>query len=156
MNFLKLTIIAATASVLHLGPAVAADKDLSCHLSFTTNEWSILYASASGTGTVTCKNGDSMHVAISAKGVGITAGKWQIQHGKGQFTDVTAIDEVLGSYFGVSTNIGLAKAGTAQALTKGRVSLTLTGKGQGFDVGISISSFTISRLEEKNKKEEIK
>jgi hypothetical protein len=39
----------------------------------------------------------------------------------------------------------VAKAGTAQILTKGKVSLALAGKGEGFDVGIAVSGFRISK-----------
>lgn len=130
--------------------AVAADKDVSCHLTFTTNEWSAIYASAGGTGEVTCDNGKSMPVHISAKGIGLTAGKWAIQQGKGRFTHVNDIEETLGNYYGLSANIGMSKAGSAQALSRGAVSLTLTGTGQGFDVGVSISSFTITSAAGKN------
>lgn len=49
------------------------------------------------------------------------------------------------SYLAVSGDIGVSKAGTAKILTKGRVSLALTGKGEGFDVGITISDFKISK-----------
>lgn len=86
-----------------------------------------------------------MPVVIRAKGLGITAGKWKIIEGKGAITHVAKIDDVLGSYLAVSGDIGVVKAGTAQVLTKGKVSLALAGKGEGFDVGVAISDFKISR-----------
>jgi hypothetical protein len=125
--------------------AYAANKDLRCHLAFTSQAWSAVYSSAVGQGTVTCADGSSMPVAIRAKGIGITAGKWKITDGKGTFTHVSRIDDVLGSYLAVSGDVGMAKAGTAQALTKGKVSLALAGKGEGFDVGVAISDFKISK-----------
>lgn len=144
MNCIKsLTIIASIVVSVTPDIARATERDLSCQLSFITTEWSIIYASAAGRGTVTCENGESMPVSISAKGIGLTAGKWKIQYGRGKFTDVVAIDNVLGSYYGVSANVGIEKAGSAQALTKGKVSLMLTGKGEGFDLGVAVSSFTI-------------
>ncbi|NYT64305.1 hypothetical protein H0A66_18485 [Alcaligenaceae bacterium] len=139
----SLTIIASILVSIAPEIAGATERDLKCQLSFTTTEWSIIYASAAGRGTVTCENGESMPVSISAKGIGLTAGKWEIQHGRGNFTDVATIDNVLGSYYGLSTNVGMVKAGSAQALTKGKVSLMLTGKGEGFDLGVAVSSFTI-------------
>lgn len=146
MNRNKLPIVfACIALAASANSASAAERDLSCQLSFTTTEWSIVFASAAGTGAVTCMNGESMPVIISAKGVGLTAGKWKIEQGRGKFTHVAAIDNVLGSYYGVSANVGVAKSGSAQALTKGKVSLALTGKGEGFDIGIAVSSFTISK-----------
>lgn len=137
---MMLALIAlATGSTAH-----AADKDLRCHLAFTSQAWSALYSSAVGQGVVTCADGSSMPVAIRAKGIGITAGKWKITDGKGTFTRVSRIDDVLGSYLAVSGDVGMAKAGTAQALSKGKVSLALAGKGEGFDVGVAISNFKIS------------
>ena len=37
------------------------------------------------------------------------------------------------------------KAGEAQVLTKGDVSLALAGKGEGVDIGVDVGEFTISR-----------
>lgn len=137
----------ALALALGAGMAVAADRELSCSLKFTSRQWSAVYSSAEGEGTVSCDNGASMPVVISARGVGITAGKWKITDGTGKFTRVAAIEDVLGSYLAVSGDAGAAKAGTAQALTKGKVSLALAGKGEGFDLGIAISQFKISKPE---------
>jgi hypothetical protein len=137
--------VVALALAVGAGMAAAADRDLSCTLKFTSRQWSAVYSSAEGEGTVSCDNGTSMPVTISAKGVGLTAGKWKITDGTGKFTRVTAIEDVLGSYLAVSGDAGAAKAGTAQALTKGNVSLALAGKGEGFDLGIAVSQFKISK-----------
>ncbi len=125
--------------------ASAADRDLSCDLKFSAKSWSAIYERVEGTGTVTCKDGSTMPVAISAKGLGITAGKWKISDGKGKFSHVARIDDVLGDYLSVSGNVGVGKAGTAQALTKGKVSLALAGKGDGFDIGVAINDFKIMK-----------
>lgn len=98
---------------------------------------------------MTCKDGASIPVAINANGVGVTAGKWKITGGKGKFTHVAKIDDVLGSYLAVSGDVGVAKAGAAKVLTKGKVSLALAGKGEGFDIGIAISDFKISKADAK-------
>ncbi|EQD71166.1 hypothetical protein B1B_04608, partial [mine drainage metagenome] len=84
------------------------------------------------TGLVTCTNGTSMHVKITAQGVGLTAGKSRIDNGVGTFTDVHTIDDVLGSYAQGEVNAGLVKSGSAQVLTKGTVSLALAGSGLGY------------------------
>jgi hypothetical protein len=140
--FLLLAIGSALAFTADANPA---KPELSCTLKFNSNDWSALYASSEGTGTVTCSGGKSMPVAISAKGLGITAGKWKITDGTGKFTHVYAINDVLGSYLALSGDIGLVKAGTARVLTKGKVSLALAGTGDGFDVGVAVSDFKISR-----------
>lgn len=84
-----------------------------------------------------------MRVRVSAKALGLTAGKWQIDHGTGHFTDVRKISDVLGTYVQASANIGLAKSGEAQVLTKGPVSLALAGAGAGVNLGVDIGRFKI-------------
>lgn len=142
--FTLLLMVVASLAALP-APAPAAERDLSCKLEFTSREWSAFYDSAVGEGKVTCKDGSSMPVAIRARGIGITAGKWKITDGKGTFTHVARIDDVLGNYLSLGGDIGVAKAGTAKVLTKGKVSLALAGKGEGFDIGIAITGFKISK-----------
>lgn len=137
-------VLALLAMVL---PAAAGAKErtLDCKLAFSSREWSALYTSAVGEGTVTCKDGSKLAVSIRAKGLGITAGKWKIDDGKGTFTHVRQIDDVLGHYAAVGADAGLAKAGSAKVLSKGKVSLALVGKGEGWDIGIAVSEFTIDK-----------
>jgi hypothetical protein len=87
-----------------------------------------------------------MRVKISAESIGLTAGKSRINNGVGTFTDVHTIDDVLGSYAQGEANAGLVNSGSVQVLTKGTVSLELSGSGQGVDLGVSVGKFTISRL----------
>lgn len=129
------------------GAASAAQPDLDCKLTFSLTAWSAIYEHADGHGRVTCANGESMPVHIRIRGGGLTAGKWRINDGKGSFTDVYKISDVLGSYAQAAANIGAVKSGTAQVLSKGSVSLALAGVGQGINLGISGSKFTISRAE---------
>jgi hypothetical protein len=129
--------------------AAAADRDLSCDLKFAAKSWSVIYERVEGSGTVTCEDGSTLPVTISAKGLGITAGKWKINEGKGKFTHVDSINDVLGEYLSVSGNVGVGKAGTAQVLTKGKVSLALAGKGDGFDIGVAINDFKIMKAAKK-------
>ena len=144
MNKTTVRLLAAT---LWVGTACAsaAERELSCTLAFSTQEWSALYASTVGEGTVTCSDGASLPVAIRANGIGITAGKWKIVQGAGRFTRVTDIDDVLGHYVALSGDVGVVKTGTARVLTKGRVSLALSGTGEGFDLGVAIGDFRIGR-----------
>lgn len=152
MKRIGMLAAAAMSMAMAANLAAASDRDLRCTLEFTSTEWSAVYASTVGKGTVNCKDGTTMHVGIEAKGLGITAGKWKITSGKGTFTHVAKIDDVLGSYAAVSGDIGLGKAGTARVLTKGKVSLALAGKGEGFDLGVAISDFRISKLPDQTKK----
>jgi hypothetical protein len=86
-----------------------------------------------------------MPVKISVKGGGLTAGKWHIDNGKGRFTDVHTIDDVLGRYAEAQAHAGVVKSGAAQVLSKGTVSLALAGTGEGVNLGIDVGAFTISR-----------
>ena len=125
--------------------AQAAEANLDCQLKFSLTGWAAIYKRADGHGVVSCENGKSMRVNISAKGGGLTIGKSHIDNGTGKFTDVHRIQDVLGTYAQGDASIGAGKAGTAQVLTKGTVSLALAGAGEGVDIGISFGGFTISR-----------
>lgn len=139
---MKTTAILGLAAALSLS---ASAQTAGREVKFSSAQWSALYEHAEGTGTVICDNGKKMEVDISAKGVGLTAGKWRIDHGTGKFTQVARLRDVLGSYAALSANAGLVKAGTVQVLTNGKVSLALAGGGDGFDVGVTISQFKIER-----------
>lgn len=125
--------------------ANAASADLDCKLSFSMQGWSVIVKKAEGHGTVTCENGASMPVNLRVLGGGLTAGKWKIHDGTGTFTDVRHINDVLGNYAQGEASVAAGKAGTAQVLTKGNVSLALAGVGEGVDLGLSGAKFTISR-----------
>jgi hypothetical protein len=126
--------------------AIAGGSTMQCKMRFNTKSWSAIYKQMNGTGVVTCANGTSMRVKISAESIGLTAGKSRINNGVGTFTDVHTIDDVLGSYAQGEANAGLVNSGSVQVLTKGTVSLELSGSGQGVDLGVSVGKFTISRL----------
>ena len=119
--------------------------ELSCRLDFAMKGWSAIYKTATGTGTVSCTNGATMAVSLESRGFGITAGKSTINVGKGAITGLRNINDVLGSYAAADASAGAMKAGTAAVLTKGEVSLALSGTGRGWDLGVAISDFTISR-----------
>ncbi|MEO5623215.1 MAG: hypothetical protein ABJB02_03275 [Dokdonella sp.] len=137
-------IALAMAAVAVPQRASAASADLDCTMKFSLTGWSLIYKHAEGHGVVTCADGTSMPVNISAKGGGLTVGKTHIDDGTGKFTDVHAISEVLGTYAQGDASIGAGKSGTAQVLTKGTVSLALAGSGEGVNIGVSVGGFTIS------------
>jgi len=132
--------LAMTAPML----ASAADANLDCTLRYNLTGWSLIYKHTTGDGTVRCSNGQTMRVHVAAKAIGITAGKWHINDGKGSFTDVHRISDVLGSYAQASANAGVVKSGEAQVLSKGPVSLALAGNGEGVNLGVDVGEFTIS------------
>ena len=122
-----------------------ARKDLDCEMRFSLAGWSAFYKTASGEGTVTCSDGAKLSVVIEAKGGGLTFGKSEIHDGLGKFTEVYDIEDVLGAYASAGAHAGAAKSAEAQALTKGPVSLALSGKGTGWDIGVAFGKFTIRR-----------
>lgn len=127
------------------GASAAAPNTTKCHMTFTLSGWSVIYKTADGTGTVTCDNGQSMQVHLDAKGGGLTVGKYKLTDGHGEFSGITNIDEIVGTYATASAHAGVVNSGHAAAMTKGNVSLTLTGKGTGWDIGAALSGFTIHK-----------
>ena len=140
--FVATTCAFAMAAPQH---ASAAGANLDCKLTYNLTGWSLIYKHTTGTGTVRCGNGATMHVKVAAKALGLTAGKWHIDNGKGTFSDVHTISDVLGDYAQASANAGVVKSGEAQVLTKGPVSLALAGGGEGVNIGVDVGKFTISR-----------
>ena len=133
----------ALALMLLAAPAAPAGE-LSCTLRYDMTGVSVFYKHSTGTGTIRCSNGQTLAVKIEAKGGGITFGKSEIHDGVGKFSGVTSIRDTLGGYATGEANAAAGKAVKAQVVTKGPVSLALTGKGRGVEVGVSFGSFIIS------------
>jgi len=140
-----LCLLALSAGLLAGSPARAA-KGTVCEMRFTLSGWSVFYKSANGAGTITCNNGQKAKVSLSAKGGGLTAGKYKIRDGYGKFSKVANISELFGDYAEGTADAGLVKASTAKAMTKGEVSLALAGHGSGVDLGVSFGRFTITQV----------
>jgi len=120
--------------------------DVSCEMSFTMAGWSAIVSKAEGEGTVTCDNGQSADVTLSVTGGGLTVGKTEIDEGKGVFSDVEDISEIFGAYAQAEASAGAVdEARSAQALTKGEVSLAITSRGRGWTLGVSGAKFTIEK-----------
>lgn len=153
MKHRTLSVLAAGLALALFGSvqAHAESANLDCKLKFSLTGWSLIFKHAEGHGTVSCENGESMNVKISAKGGGLTVGKSHIDNGTGRFTDVHNINDVLGTYAQGDASLGAGKSGTAQVLTKGTVSLALAGAGEGIDIGVSIGGFSITEAGEKKK-----
>jgi len=140
---LSLLILAPVAwsSEPSAGNPSAKPKD--CDMTYTLKGWSALYKTAKGEGTITCNNGESAQVEISVKGGGLTFGKTDIYKGKAEISGVQSINDIYGSYAAASAHAGVVKAGAVSVMTKGDVSIALSGAGAGMDVGIDFSGFTI-------------
>jgi hypothetical protein len=134
----------AVAGILVMG-ASSARAETNCRMTFEMKGWSAIYKTAHGDGRITCENGQTASVRIEAKGGGLTFGKSEIRNGVGKYSGVRSIDSVFGSYASASAEAGAVKAAEARALTKGDVSLALSGNGHGFDLGVAFEDFKITR-----------
>lgn len=114
-------------------------------MTFTMKGWSAFYKTASGTGHIKCNNGQSFTVKLDVKGGGLSVGKSVIEKGKGQFSDIASTDELFGSYVAAEAHAGAVKSAKATVMTKGEVSLALSGVGRGWDLGVDFGKLTISR-----------
>ena len=143
---MKTTLALAAAlliAALPVTPARAAG--LSCTLSYSMSGGGAFYKHSTGDGVVHCSNGKSLKVSIEAKGGGLTFGHSEIKDGQGKFSSVGDLREVLGGYATAEANAGNgSKASKAQVVTKGPISLALTGKGTGRTLGVSFGSFILS------------
>lgn len=138
-----LSCLAAALAALCLAAPAHAARTLECKLHYNLAGWSVFYKTASGSGTVSCDNGQSLAVKISAKGGGLTFGKSKIEDGTGKFAGVERINDVLGTYVSAEAHAGAVKSSKATAMTKGDVSLALAGTGKGFDIGIGFGKFVL-------------
>jgi hypothetical protein len=144
---------------LAVGPLAAAQSEraatprgpanVSCEMTFTMKGWSAIVSKAEGKGVVTCDNGQRADVALAITGGGLTFGKTAVDDGKGVFSKVTEISEVFGPYGQAEASAGAVDSVSAQALTKGNVSLAVTTKGRGWSLGVSGAKFSIERAKAK-------
>ncbi|SJZ91615.1 hypothetical protein [Novilysobacter spongiicola] len=137
-------LLASLLLAITAAPA-AAQGSIDCELRYDLSGWSIFYKTGKGSGTVTCDNGQSMAVQIRTKGGGASIGKTTIRDGRGEFSGITGIDDVLGTYATAEAHASAGKASGAQVMTKGDVSLALAGKGEGWSLGVAFGKFVISR-----------
>ena len=136
-----LTLLAAPMAMAI--PFTAHADDLSCHMHFSMKGWSVLYKTAKGHGIVTCNNGQTARVRLSSTGGGLVVGKSSIDDGNGDFTGVKDISNVFGDYANVQGEAGAVKSASGTVVSKGEISLALSGTGRGWDIGVSFNGFSI-------------
>jgi hypothetical protein len=155
-----LAVLALSAGMgIAAGPPAAAQNDeraakqgpgnVSCEMTFTMKGWSAFVTKAEGKGVVTCDNGQRADVVLAITGGGLTFGRTEVEEGKGVFSDVTDISEIFGSYAQAEASAGAVESVSAQALTKGNVSLAVTAKGRGWSLGVSGAKFSVERANKK-------
>lgn len=140
-------LLAVVALVSWPAGAGAADQPslVKCDMTFALKGWSAIYKTASGHGEVTCDNGQKLPIKLTVHGGGLTFGKMDIIKGKGEFSAVKSIDEVLGAFVAAEAVAGAVKSGQAAAYTKGEVSLALAGTGRGVALGFDFGKLEIER-----------
>ena len=140
---LALAALLAGTPLVYAGNAQAAGE-ITCRMTFELHGWSAFYKKADGSGRVTCSNGQHMSVHLRSRGGGLTFGKQSIE-GVGKFSGIFRVDEILGTYVTGGAHAGAAKSSGGTVMTKGNVSLALSGTGTGWDLGVDFGKFTISR-----------
>ena len=145
---MKAVWICGVASVAMMSLAALAQPawgGTTCKMKYSLAGWSAGYSTASGSGTITCDNGQSARVSLRAKGGGPTAGKSKTVNGSGTFSEVENISELFGSYASAEAHAGMVGSSAAEVVTKGTVSLAFSGTGKGIDLGITFGEFVITK-----------
>jgi hypothetical protein len=142
-KLLVLTVFGATAVLLCATLPARAAHEISCKMTFSLSGWSAFYKTSSGAGSIRCNNGQSMRVHLSSKGGGLSFGKSEIS-GIGKFSGIYDIREVLGAYANAEAHAGAVRSSRGTVMTKGNVSLALSGSGRGWNLGVDFGKFTIS------------
>lgn len=130
------------ASVLYSNMA-AAQAMTSCTMTYKLSGWSLVYKQYDGLGNISCSNGQRAQVALSSKSIGFTIGKSEIE-GTGVFSEVRNLNEIYGNFVALGGHAGATKSVDGQILTRGEISLALSGKGRGIDIGVTLGALTIS------------
>jgi len=139
----RILLTAALIAAAVIGNTAQAKAD--CKLKFSISGWSAFYKRSDGAGTITCTNGQTLHVRLRARGGGPSVGHSTIKNGTGEFSGVDDIRELLGSYVSAEAEAGAVKSAKGQVVTKGPISLALSGTGEGWEIGVAFGKFQILR-----------
>ncbi|UPG91346.1 hypothetical protein L2Y96_06120 [Luteibacter aegosomaticola] len=144
MNLRPLALPLLVAALCAPTASRAADA-FDCTMRFDLSSWAVLYKHSAGHGTITCTDGSTLKVKLTANGGGLALSKSAIKDGKADFSGLARIEDTLGTYASADADTGIVKHGDAQVLTKGPVSMTLAGAGKGMGLGVTVGGFTIAR-----------
>jgi hypothetical protein len=123
--------------------SLTAPASVSCTMTYRMSGWSLAYKQYDGIGNISCNNGQRAQVALSSKSIGFTIGKSEIE-GTGVFSSVRNLNEIYGDFMALEGHAGMTKSVDGQVLTRGEISLALSGNGRGIDIGVAIGALTIS------------
>ena len=141
---MKQKILGLALSSLFVLPFASAQAE-ECSLTYTMKGWSAFYKTYKGTGVVSCPSGQRANVNVSLRGGGFTFGASEITDGKGRIRGVTNISDIYGGAFALGGHAGFSKSVEGRWIPKGSRTITLSGKGRGYDLGFSMGGFNISK-----------
>jgi len=118
---------------------------MDCEIKYNLKGWSVFYKTSTGTGVVSCSNGQATNVKLNVKGGGFTFGVFNITEGKGKFSGVKKISDVFGGYFEMGGHAGFIKSVEGRVLPFKSVALSMSGKGTGYNLGWSLGGVRISK-----------
>jgi hypothetical protein len=136
--------ILVTAALLLAAIPAAQAAETHCTLHYNMAGGGAFYKHSTGSVQISCDYGQHLAVTIESKGGGLTFGHSEIKDGVGKFSPVSDVHDLIGGYATAEANAGSGEASKAQVVTKGGISLALTGKGSGHTLGVSFGSFIIS------------
>ncbi|MDF1584398.1 MAG: hypothetical protein P1P78_13975 [Methyloprofundus sp.] len=142
---MKKSVLGLCASSLFLMSFSFTAKAEECDLKYTMKGWSAFYKTYKGSGVVTCPSGKKANVNLSLQGGGFTFGASEITEGKGKIRGVQSIDDIYGGAFELGGHAGFGKSVEVRWIPRGARTVTLSGKGTGYDLGWSMGSFKISK-----------
>lgn len=143
-RFSKIFAMLSVIGICLVGSRPAlAESTTSCTMTYKLSGFSLVYKQYDGIGNISCSNGQRAQVNLASKSIGFTIGKSEIE-GTGVFSSVTSLNEIYGTFVSLEGHAGATKSVDAQVLTRGEISLALSGKGRGIDIGVTLGALTIS------------
>jgi len=138
-----IVLLTAAPQLANAQPAVR--KATRCEIHFRLQGWSAFYKQMDGRGRVVCGNGQSAQVKLRSRGGGLTGGRRVLEDGTGHFSSVFDIREIFGTYVATEAHAGAGRSVAVEVMTKGSVSLFVSSKGRGVDLGFAFGAFRIRR-----------
>jgi len=136
--------LATIAAPLH-AQAQTSNAYISCSMNYKLSGWSFVVKQYDGSGNVTCSNGQRAQVKLTSRSIGFTIGQSDIE-GIGYFSELKDISEIYGVFVALEGHIGAVRSGHGQIMTRGVVSLAISGSGRGFDIGVTLGGLNISPI----------
>ena len=141
-----LTALAVTGTWIATASSAAAAETTQCRLTYNLKGWSFLYKTSSGTGRISCSNGQAADVSIVAHGGGVTFGTHEVVDGKGVFSSVSSIDRLYGNYADWDAHASAGRGVDARFLVSNNANLSLSGFGHGITLGFAFGGFRVLPL----------